>query len=190
MSADYLRALPRFVFVGGTGVIVNQAMFAFMYLAAGSPLLLAGAVATETAIVNNYWWHEHWTFRGGAPGLRRFLRYNLVALTGLVVTLLALNVLVNQMNVGALIANAFAIGAGTGVNFVASRAWIWKTAAKVDGLTADGLPAPGIVYGSGGSRTKSIAIPQPPSRPGEHVERPKYRESARAHSATTANDAS
>jgi putative flippase GtrA len=78
----------RFVRFNGVGVIgfaVQLGVLACL-LRAGLPYLLATALAVEVSVLNNFVWHEHWTWRdrpaSGRARVIRFVRFH--ALNGLV----------------------------------------------------------------------------------------------------------
>jgi putative flippase GtrA len=75
----------RFNAVGAIGFAVQLASLAAL-LKAGVPYLLATAVAVELSVLNNFLWHERWTWRdrpcSGRARLLRFGRFH--ALNGLV----------------------------------------------------------------------------------------------------------
>lgn len=123
-----VHTLPRFLLVGASGVVVNQVMLGVLHIGLRLPLLIASALATETAIANNYWWNERWTFKCGVPSLGRFLHFNGIALVGLAMTVATLGLLVNETDLAPLVANLFAIGVGTIGNFTASHLWVWRSA--------------------------------------------------------------
>ena len=59
--------LAKFCAVGGSGYVVNLAVFALCVEGFGAHHLVAATVAFVVAVVNNFWWNRHWTFdaRGG-----------------------------------------------------------------------------------------------------------------------------
>jgi len=120
-----LTRLGRFLVVGGTGVLVNSLALLVLFQWAHLALVLASALAAELAIVNNFWWNDRWTFKRTQLSLRRFARFNLVSLAGLVITTGTLWVLVRQLGVYYLTANLLGIALATAWNFVANSLWTW-----------------------------------------------------------------
>src|SRR5579872_7611899 len=96
----------RFLLVGGSGTIVNMVVLAGLHSGLRWPLLLSGAISNETALVGNFFCHEHWTFAGDRRGNRisRFLRFQSVATGGIAISLTILNVL-DHIGVFYLLAN-------------------------------------------------------------------------------------
>lgn len=133
MSALLLKArleaprVGKFLTVGASGVVVNSVVL--LLVASHLPVLLASAIATEVAIIYCYLGHEMWTFRHENDGLslRRFRNYNGLALVGLIITAVTLQVLVVVSDLPLLIANLFAIAAATVWNFTLSHRWAFKS---------------------------------------------------------------
>ncbi len=118
--------LAKFLVVGGTGVVLNNvALYAF-YQLLRLPLVVASALAVTLAIANNYLLNDRWTFSRQAASLRRFLRFTLVSLVGLIVTTATLWALVTLLGVHYLVANVVGIALGTGSNFLGNLNWTWS----------------------------------------------------------------
>ncbi len=114
----------RFAIVGASGVVVNQGMLYLLHYVLGLPVAVSGALAIETAILNNFTWNNLWTWRDRrhAPLWQRLTRYHLTsALAGSInyVTLLVLTALGMQP----LWANFVGIGLGVIVNFLGNHYW-------------------------------------------------------------------
>lgn len=120
-----LVRLSKFLLVGGTGVFVNSLALLILFQWVHLPLLLASALAVELAITNNFCWNDRWTFRRTGISLRRFIRFNLVSLGGLIITTMTLWLLVGHLGIYYLIANLLGIALATVWNFSASSWWTW-----------------------------------------------------------------
>src|SRR6478752_1292871 len=106
----------RFVRFNGVGVIgfaVQLGTLACL-LRAGLPYLLATALAVEASVLNNFVWHERWTWRdrpaSGRARLIRFARFH--ALNGLVSlggNLLVVATLTGQFGVAPIVSNVVAV---------------------------------------------------------------------------------
>jgi dolichol-phosphate mannosyltransferase len=120
--------LGKFLVVGGTGVVINNAALYTLYQMLRLPLVVASALAVTLAIGNNFVWNDRWTFSTAdhAASRGRFLRFSLVSLGGLAITTLALWALVTFLDVQYLVANLIGIALGTGSNFVANTHWTWS----------------------------------------------------------------
>lgn len=97
-----LQRFIRFGLVGFSGVFVDMAILYLLHSAVGLPLTRSKILAAEAAIANNFIWNDAWTFsdisrqqQGWGPRLKRFLKFNLVCLSGLVLNVLILNIVYN-----------------------------------------------------------------------------------------------
>lgn len=127
---EHARRLMRFCLVGGSGVVVNTVLLYLLADAGGMNPLVAAVFSTEAAIINNFLLNDRWTFadmRQGATWLRRAVRYNSVALVGLVISIAVLAGLTQAFNFHYLIANLFAICAGTLWNYAGGSCFAWST---------------------------------------------------------------
>jgi dolichol-phosphate mannosyltransferase len=125
----------RFGLVGLSGVVIDMALF---YLLSDSSTLDWGLttskiLASELAIVNNFWWNDRWTFgdlartqRGWPKRLKRFLKFNAICLMGLTLNVVILNVLFNAFGVNRYVANFVAIGLVTFWNFWINLKLSWR----------------------------------------------------------------
>jgi len=117
--------LSKFLVVGGTGMLVSSLALLILFQWAHLPLVVASALATELAIVNNFCWNDHWTFGRTHLSLSRFVKFNLVSLAGLAITVCTLWILVNHLGLYYLAANLLGIALATAWNFAANSFWTW-----------------------------------------------------------------
>jgi dolichol-phosphate mannosyltransferase len=135
-----VRSLPikRFVqfgLVGLSGVFVDMAMFYLLSdpAALGWGLTRSKLLAAEVAIANNFLWNDRWTFgdiasrqQGWRKRCRRFAKFNLVCLAGLILNVLILNFLFNRFGVNRYVANLVAIALVTLWNFWLNLKLSWR----------------------------------------------------------------
>lgn len=121
------KELVRFLLVGGSGTIVNMVVLAGLHSGLGWSLIVAGVISNESALVTNFFFHEHWTFAGDRRGNRvtRFLRFQSVATGGIAISITILNVL-DHFGVPYLLANAIGIVVAVAWNFLLSYRWAWR----------------------------------------------------------------
>lgn len=122
------QRLFRFCAVGASGVLVNSVMLHGLAGLAGLPLMIAAALATETAILSNFALNDAWTFgriQRRHRTLVRALRYNAVCLGGLVISVSAMAMTVELLRAHYLIANLFGIGLATAWNFAVNAHITW-----------------------------------------------------------------
>jgi putative flippase GtrA len=106
-------------------MLVNTLVLLLLYQWIHLPLILASAMAVELAIINNFIWNNRWTFGCSQISCKRFARFNLVSLAGLIVSTGALWVLVSRLGLYYLAANLLGIALATAWNFSASSLWAW-----------------------------------------------------------------
>ena len=135
VSLPLLKRYVKFCIVGGTGMAVDMTM---IYLLAtpsmlGWNLSLSKVIAAEVAVVNNFIWNDTWTFRGlGVSGnvwlqrLYRFLKFNLISLAGIGLSVLLLNIQVYWLHVNLYLANFIAIVLVSVWNFFMSLRFGWN----------------------------------------------------------------
>ncbi|MEY3332868.1 MAG: hypothetical protein RLZZ176_1168, partial [Cyanobacteriota bacterium] len=97
------------------------------------PLTRSKIIAGEIAIFNNFLWNDAWTFadvsmnqKGWKLRIKRFLKFNVVCLAGLVLNVLVLNLVFNFLIPNRYIANFIAIGVATIWNFWVNLKLSWR----------------------------------------------------------------
>jgi dolichol-phosphate mannosyltransferase len=118
--------LARFGLVGGSGFVVNLAVFWALVHPAGQDYRLANVAAYLVAVTNNFAWNRQWTFRRAAAGGRagfQAARFFAVSLCAQLVALTVLEVLVAGFGVPKLAAQTLAVAAATPLNFLGNKLW-------------------------------------------------------------------
>ncbi len=123
----------RFAFVGLSGLLVDMGLLYFFYDVLSFGLTRSAIFAGELAIVNNFLWNDRWTFKdlsqkqsSWQQRLKRFLKFNIICLMGLILKILLLNVLFNGLHLNAYLANFIAIAAVTAWNFWINLRLNWR----------------------------------------------------------------
>ena len=131
----FLRWL-KFSAVGWLGVGVQLGALTLLAGHLGLHYLVATALAVESAIIHNFFWHQRWTWgdRGlrGTPGRwHRLLRFNLtsgsISLLGNVVFM---SVFVGQFGLHYLVGNLASIASCAILNFVVSDRLVFLALAQ------------------------------------------------------------
>jgi putative flippase GtrA len=141
----HVRRMVRFGAVGGSGVLVNMTLLYLLAGGGGMNHVVAAALATEAAILWNFTLNDRWTFSDAETAVSwrwRVLRYNSVALFGLAISVCTLAGLTYLLELHYLVANLFAIGAGTLWNYTGSSFFTWAT------VDSDGIDPRRLVAGS------------------------------------------
>lgn len=116
--------LLKFGIVGGSGYLVNLAVFALLAGSLGAHHALAALGAFAVAVTNNFLWNRHWTF-GPGDGSAGFqaARFFAVSVGALVLNLAVLELLVARGGVGDLTAQAIAVAVAMPFNFLGNKLW-------------------------------------------------------------------
>jgi putative flippase GtrA len=115
--------LVKFCVVGGTGYLVNLAVYTLLLDAAGMHYISAAVGSFLVAVTNNYAWNRLWTFRAQRGGVAyQGMRFFVVSTLALVANLAVLHGLVT-LGLGEVVAQAIAIVLVTPVNFVGNKLW-------------------------------------------------------------------
>lgn len=132
LNFPVLRFL-KFGVVGGSGVFVDMAILYLLHGVWGLGLTRSAIAAAEVAIVNNFVWNDIWTFsdlsreqRDWRRIFKRFLKFNLICLAGLILKVLFLNLFFNVFGMNAYLANLVAIAIVTIWNFWMNLKLNWR----------------------------------------------------------------
>jgi putative flippase GtrA len=117
-----------FLSVGAIGFVLQMSALALL-TAAGWPYAPAAVVAVEMAVLNNFFWHERWTWRDRAltsGALSRLARFHLSAgLTSIVGSLAFTALLVEWAAAPVLLANAAAVALTAAANYLIADRWVF-----------------------------------------------------------------
>ncbi|MEA5497768.1 glycosyltransferase family 2 protein [Limnoraphis robusta] len=127
-----IQRFLRFGVVGFSGVFVDITTF-YLLRNLGLGLTLSVILSGEIAIVNNFLWNDRWTFadlthqqRSWTQGLKRFLKFNLICLTGLVLNAIIVNILSRGLGINEYLAKLIAIALVTFWNFWVNLKLSWR----------------------------------------------------------------
>lgn len=128
-----IKRFLRFGIVGFSGVFVDMAIFYLLRTSLGLGLTRSAILSSEVAIFNNFTWNDLWTFRdiskrqrGWTQLAKRFLKFNVVCLSGLILNVLLVNLLFNLFGVNEYLAKFIAIAAVTLWNFWFNLKLSWR----------------------------------------------------------------
>jgi putative flippase GtrA len=121
--ASWLQ-LVKFGLVGGSGYLINLAVFAVLSGSLGLHHVAAAIGAFCVAFTNNFLFNRHWTFAAG-HGHAGFqaMRFFAVSIAALSINLVALEVLVDYASLGDLSAQAIAVAIAMPFNFLGNKLW-------------------------------------------------------------------
>jgi dolichol-phosphate mannosyltransferase len=116
--------LFKFGLVGGSGYLINLAVFAVLAGPLGIYHLAAAVGAFVVAVGSNFFWNRRWTFGSGdGPAGFQAARFFTVSIAGLVINLILLEALLATDTVGELASQAIAVALVMPFNFVCNRIW-------------------------------------------------------------------
>jgi putative flippase GtrA len=120
----------KFNVVGAMGMVLQLAALAFSDRCAPGHYLIASAAAVELAILHNFVWHLHYTWRDrhdGSPPLVRLLRFHLSnGLVSMVGNLVLMRILVQEARLPILVADSIAILFCSMINFCLGDRWVFR----------------------------------------------------------------
>ena len=116
--------LVRFGLVGGSGFIVNTAVYAFCLHVLDMHYLPSAVVAFCVAVTNNFLWNRLWTFSGSGTARAHVqgVRFLAVSVTALVPNLVLLTLFV-QLGLGKIPAQMLAVCLVMPITFVGNKLW-------------------------------------------------------------------
>jgi putative flippase GtrA len=152
-------------------VVQLAALGVFSRLAAGH-YLLATAAAIEIAVLHNFVWHLHFTWRDRrdkSAVLAQLMRFHLSnGLVSMVGNLVLMRILVHEASLPLLVANGIAILCCSVVNFCLGDGWAFAVRAQAgpDGVRVAGIPPPPEMCQSLRTRDLRFGLPDGPVRTG------------------------
>lgn len=121
--ANWMQLL-KFGLVGGSGYLVNLAVFALLAGSLDLHPALAAVGAFSVAVTNNFLWNRHWTFGpGDGPAHFQAARFFTVSLASLGLNLAVLQLLLASSSLGELSAQAIAVAVAMPFNFLGNKLW-------------------------------------------------------------------
>jgi putative flippase GtrA len=128
----------KFNLVGAMGMVVQLATLALLDWCAPDHYLVATAAAIELALLHNFVWHLHFTWRerrGDSTLLSQLVRFHLSnGLVSMLGNLALMRLLVREAGVPLLIANSIAILCCSLLNFLLGEHWAFV--ARAGGATS------------------------------------------------------
>jgi putative flippase GtrA len=126
-ARDNWVQLAKFCTVGGSGYVVNLAVYVFALDVLGFHYFFAATISFLVAVVNNYLWNRAWTFRDqrGHFGYQGF-RFFVVSTAVYAANILLLSILI-ALGLGEIVSQACAIVLVTPINFIGNKLWSFRT---------------------------------------------------------------
>jgi putative flippase GtrA len=116
--------LLKFGIVGGSGYLINLAVFEVLAASLGIHHTIAAIGAFCVAVTSNFLWNRYWTFGpGDTPAGFQAARFFAVSVASLILNLAVLEVLVSAGGAGDLAAQAIAVAVAMPFNFLGNKLW-------------------------------------------------------------------
>jgi len=120
----------KFSLVGAIGMAVQLGALALLNRRTPGHYLYASAAAVELALLHNFFWHSHYTWRDRSEGstrIRQFFRFHLSAgLVSIVGNLALMRLLVEGARLPLLVSNLIAIFCCSVANFRLGNDWAFS----------------------------------------------------------------
>jgi putative flippase GtrA len=128
----------KFILVGAMGMAVQLTALAFLTRVTDGHYLCASAAAVELALMHNFVWHLHYTWRDRRDESTRatqFVRFHLSnGMISMVGNLLLMRMLVDKARMPVLAANVVAILCCSIANFCLGNNWTFAGQQKAEAL--------------------------------------------------------
>ena len=134
-GAPELRTLIKFTLVGGSGFILNLAVFSAVEKA-GAHYLIAATCAFLVAVGNNFHWNRRWTFDavGDAAIHRQAQRFLIVSVVGYFIGIGILTLLIDAATFLHLVAQTAQLIIVTPIGFLGNRLWTFAAPGAIGRL--------------------------------------------------------
>jgi putative flippase GtrA len=136
------RQLTLFCLVGGSGYIVNLAVFALCVQNFRLDPHDAAVIAFICAASNNLVWNRRWTFpRRGSDLVREARRFFVVSIAAFLLSLSILSALVDLAVVPPIVAQLISIVVATPVSFAGNKLWTFRQGGPITRTGSINAPA-------------------------------------------------
>jgi putative flippase GtrA len=124
--ASWIQLL-KFGLVGGSGYLINLAVFAVLAGTLDVHHIAAAIGAFCVAVTNNFLWNRYWTFGPGeGPAHFQAARFFAVSLASLGLNIAVLELLISHHLSGELVAQAIAVAVAMPFNFLGNKLWTFS----------------------------------------------------------------
>ena len=135
MTASGTRLIRwlKFNAVGAVGIVVQLAVLTVLKTGLGMHYLLATAIAVESAVLHNFFWHERFTWpdRKSRAPLRRLAKFNLTnGAISIIGNMGLMKVLVDGWGMNYFPASLLSIAICSLMNFLVSDVFVFSRAAE------------------------------------------------------------
>lgn len=120
--------LIKFLSVGALGTVVNLGVLYVLRYVFDLKHVIASAIAMEVSVINNYVFHEHWTFRERREGswLYRLIKFHLTTSLAITTQYITSQILHYGLSIESLTSQLTGILLGFTINYLLSSKYVWK----------------------------------------------------------------
>lgn len=118
----------KFLIVGGVSTIINYSTFYLLFSIFNIHYLYSSGTGYFTGLIVGYVLNRNWSFveHKSSKRVTEFVKYLVLYIVSLLLSLISLELLVSILGVNALIANVVAIGISTIINFLGLKFIVFK----------------------------------------------------------------
>lgn len=128
LDSIHVRQLIKFSIVGLSNTLMDFSVYFVLTRYAGTPFLLASTISWLLAVTSSFTFNKIWTFRvRGTQGIRdQYIKFFLVSVVSLILSLSLLWLLVTEFHIHDLLAKIATIGIIVFWNFFMNKFWTFK----------------------------------------------------------------
>lgn len=124
---QHILEIKKFLLIGGISTIINYGLFYVLFTVGGIAYIVSAIAGYVIGLLFGYFFNRMWTFEStNSRKVHEFSKYLLVYMISLIFSMLFLAFLVEYVAIDALIANVFAIGLSTVMNFVGCKLVVFR----------------------------------------------------------------
>lgn len=123
----YIYQVQRFIIVGIMATVLNYGLFFLLFKFLSIHYIVASVVGYSAGLLFGFFFNRSWTFRSLETRLRReAFSYVGIYLASLILSMFFLQFLVVMVQLQPVLANVFAIGLSTVINFLGCKLFVFK----------------------------------------------------------------
>ena len=124
--SDLFRQAFRYATVGLFATLLNYGIFYFLMEFGRVNYLVSSALGFFSGVIAGYFFNRKWTFKHSNSSWALLVKYNMVYLFSLILSLLILKIAVARFGISPELGNIFAIVITTCTNFLGLKYFVFK----------------------------------------------------------------
>ncbi len=122
----FARKIIRFATVAVIATLVNYSIFFLGYKFLHVNYLVASATGFITSVILGYQLNSRWTFQTGQKSRKKMVKYYLVYLFSLLISLICLQLFVETLNLNPYVGNLLCICVTFCTNYSGTKFWVFR----------------------------------------------------------------